>query len=166
MTTCVRLNNRCLQFRSAAIHVKKKLSKKSSTQIKQLISLAHSQSLEGCKKILSAKHQVCFQAAAVGLLSDWNFIHRHAPHFGGLREAGLKSAKNHLRRTIGNHVLSLEELTTLFRQIEAILKSPPIEVVSDEPKDGEILTPAQLVCGTKLETFATIETLKKSDISN
>ena len=39
-------------------------------------------------------------------------------------------------------------------------------VFSDDPKDGEVMTPVHLTCGTKLETFPTIKTPRESDISN
>ena len=67
---------------------------------------------------------------------------------------------------MGNHVLTFEELTTLFCQVESILNSRPIGVLSEDPKDGEILTPAHLICRTKLETFPTIETPRKNEIAN
>ena len=67
---------------------------------------------------------------------------------------------------MGNHVLTFEEVTTLFYQVESILNSRPIGVISEDPKDCEILTPAQLICGTKVETFSTRETPKKNDIAN
>jgi len=43
---------------------------------------------------------------------SWHFIHPNAPHFGGLWEAAIKSAKNHLYRT-GN-ALTFEELQTVL----------------------------------------------------
>ena len=45
---------------------------------------------------------------------------------------------------MGNHVLTFEELTTIFCQFESILNSRPIGVLSKDPNDGEILTPAHL----------------------
>jgi hypothetical protein len=43
---------------------------------------------------------------------DWKFIPPHEPHFGGLWEAAIKSMKYHLRRTLGAHIATYEELCT------------------------------------------------------
>ena len=67
---------------------------------------------------------------------------------------------------MGKHVLTFEELTSLFCQLESILNSRPIGVISEDPKDGEILATAHLIFGTTLETIPTIETPKKNDIAN
>jgi len=65
----------------------------------------------------------------------WHFIPPTAPHFGGLREAGVKNFKFHLRRVIGARTLSKAEFTTLLCQIEACLNSPPITALNDDPSD-------------------------------
>ena len=49
---------------------------------------------------------------------EWKFIPQHAPHFGGLWEACVKSMKTHLHRIVGNVKLTFEELTTVVSQIE------------------------------------------------
>uniref|UniRef100_A0A182PWU5 Uncharacterized protein n=1 Tax=Anopheles epiroticus TaxID=199890 RepID=A0A182PWU5_9DIPT len=54
---------------------------------------------------------------------EWHFIPPDAPEFGGLWEAAVKSAKNHLKRVVGNVNLTFEELTTILVEIEAVLNS-------------------------------------------
>ena len=109
--------------------------------------------IEALQKILKNEHANSFQAEAANLHMKWNLIPPRAPHFGGLWEASIKSAKHHLRRIMGNNVLSFEELTTLFCQIEWVLNSRPIGVLSEDPKDPKHLTPAHLCCGGSLEAF-------------
>ena len=116
--------------------------------------------LEKLSNNLNPKHQGSLQAAAAGLLIEWKFIPPHAPDFGHLWEARIKSA-HHLGRTRWNAVLSFKELTILFCLVENILNLRMISVFSDEMKDGEVSTPSDLICGTKLETFLTVETTKK-----
>ena len=55
----------------------------------------------------------------------WHFIPERSPHFGGLREAAVKSFKTDLSRVIGNSKLNFEEMCTVLTQIEACLNSHP-----------------------------------------
>ncbi|GFU64439.1 integrase catalytic domain-containing protein [Trichonephila clavipes] len=80
----------------------------------------------------------------------WNFNPPSAPHFGGLWEAEVKSLKYHLKRVIGNSILSHEEFLTLVVQIEAVLNSRPICPLSNDPNDVETLTPAHFLVGSSL----------------
>ena len=64
---------------------------------------------------------------------DWKFIPPHAPHFGGLWKAALKSMKYHLRRTLSSHIATCEELYTILAEIEACLNSRPLCALSDDP---------------------------------
>ncbi|KAL7287014.1 hypothetical protein TKK_0018807 [Trichogramma kaykai] len=78
---------------------------------------------------------------------EWSFIPPSAPHFGGLWEAGVRSVKSHLRRVIGDTVLTFEELSTLLCKIEACLNSRPLTELSYNPKDKLPLTPGHFLVG-------------------
>ncbi|XP_073827227.1 uncharacterized protein [Musca autumnalis] len=85
------------------------------------------------------------------LPKDNNFV--KAPHFGGLWEAAVKSAKGHLNRTLANTRLTFEELVTALVEIEAILNSRPISPMSSDPSDLEALTPGHFITGSALRSL-------------
>lgn len=64
---------------------------------------------------------------------SWHFNPPSAPHFGGLWEAGVKSVKTLLYRTLGLQRLKYEELATLLSRIEATLNSRPLGAKSSDP---------------------------------
>lgn len=80
----------------------------------------------------------------------WHFNPPNAPHFGGLWESGVKSAKIHLKKVIGEQVLSIEEMSTLLRQIEVCMNSWPIQPMSADPNDLLALTLANILNGRLL----------------
>ena len=79
--------------------------------------------------------------------TEWKFIPPSAPHFGGLWEAGVKATKFHLRRVMGDQLLTYEELSTLLCQVEACLNSRPLYPLSSDPSDFQALTPGHLLIG-------------------
>lgn len=62
------------------------------------------------------------------------FIPLGGPHFGGLLEAGVRSFKTHLRRTVESKNLTYEEFSILLVSIELVLNCRP------EPDDLQVLT--------------------------
>lgn len=81
---------------------------------------------------------------------NWHFIPAYSPHFGGLWEAGVKSAKHHLKRVAGTSHLTYEEMYTLLVQIETVLNSRPLSPLSSDPSDPNPLTPADFLIGRLL----------------
>lgn len=76
---------------------------------------------------------------------SWHFNPPSAPHFGGLWEAGIKSVKTHIKRVIGDQLLTYEEFYTLLVQIEAVLNSRPLCPQSSDPNDLSVLTPGHFL---------------------
>ncbi|XP_072744812.1 uncharacterized protein [Anoplolepis gracilipes] len=97
----------------------------------------------------------------------WKFIPPVTPHFGEKWEAGVKSVKYHLRRVIGNQILTYEKMTTFLTQVEAILNSRPLCALTDDPDDLNVLTPAHFLIGSSLATVLkpSLENVKISHLS-
>lgn len=79
--------------------------------------------------------------------TTWTFITPAAPHQGGAWESMVKRMKYHLRRTVGDHILTRDELYTTITQIEACVNSRPLWPMSDDPADLMPITPAHLFMG-------------------
>ena len=92
-------------------------------------------------------HQDEISASATYHGLSWKFIPSYSPHMGGIWEVGVKSMKAHLKRVIGNSVLTYEDFQTVLVQIEGILNSRPISPLSTDPTDLNPLTPAHFLLG-------------------
>ena len=84
---------------------------------------------------------------------DWKFIPEHAPHFGGIWEAAVKSMKMHLRRVVSNVKLTFEEFATVLAQVEACLNSRPLTPLPHDDDGIEVLTPGHFLIGRPLESL-------------
>lgn len=103
-------------------------------QLRQLINREESQAT------ISAAASTC----------EWHFNPPSAPHFGGLWEAAVRSAKRLLVRIMGVHTFTYEELTTVLCRIEAVLNSRPLTPATNDPNDLESLTPGHFLIGQPL----------------
>ncbi|XP_055714267.1 uncharacterized protein LOC129808515 [Phlebotomus papatasi] len=84
---------------------------------------------------------------ASSLSIQWHFNAPAAPSHGGLWESAVRSFKHHFRRTVGQALLTYEEMVTVLAQIEAILNSRPLVNISEDCEDPVILTPGNFLIG-------------------
>ncbi|GFS58003.1 integrase catalytic domain-containing protein [Trichonephila clavipes] len=94
---------------------------------------------------------------------QWKFIPPRSPNFGGLWEAGVKSFKHHLYRTLVNSKITFEEFETIIIQIEGILNSRPLIPLSDNINEYEVLTPGHFIIGRPISAIPEPAILDISD---
>ena len=85
---------------------------------------------------------------------EWHFNPPPSPHFGGVFEAMIKSAKKAIKGILGNADVSDEELHTAICGAEKLLNSRPITYVSSDSNDLCPLTPNHFIHGQVGGTFA------------
>ncbi|XP_055527359.1 uncharacterized protein LOC129719980 [Wyeomyia smithii] len=108
---------------------------------------------EFLKLLRNQRHHeiVARECASEGI--QWHFTPPGAPHFGGLWEAAVKSAKRHLLKLVGENPVSPEDFITLLTQVEGCLNSRPLTPMSDDPNDLEPLTPSHFLVGSSLQAI-------------
>ncbi|KAL7723818.1 hypothetical protein ACLKA6_016280 [Drosophila palustris] len=93
------------------------------------------------------------------------FIPPRASHFGGLWEAGVKTAKSLLQRVVGSALLSVEELQTVLVGVDAMMNWRPLGPLSQDSSDGEALTPAHLLIDESLNAPPAVGTPDQQGLS-
>ena len=87
----------------------------------------------------------------------WLFYLEKSPWWGGFIERMVQSVKSILRKILYRSFLSYDEMSTLLKQIEAVVNSRPITHMFDEIEDP--LTPAHLLIGKRLTQLPTSTTI-------
>ena len=84
----------------------------------------------------------------------WHNTPERGSHFGGLWEAAVKSAKYHLKRIVGSHVLTFNEFYTVTTQVEACLNSRPLGAYDSHSTDGSFcITPGHFLLGRPVMAY-------------
>ena len=85
---------------------------------------------------------------------EWSFNPPAAPHFGGIHESLVKSAKRAIRAVLKDAAVTDEELVTCFTGVEGILNSRPLTYQTSHPSDDVPLTPNHFLHGQAGGSFA------------
>ncbi len=94
----------------------------------------------------------CWDPESIGRAAElrqieWRFSPPSAPHFGGVWERVVQSAKRALYAILGDRPTTDETLSTVMAEVEAILNGRPLTHVSVDPRDPEPLTPFHFLLG-------------------
>ena len=84
----------------------------------------------------------------------WHFNPPLAPHFGGVHESMIKSAKRAINAILGNADITDEELMTTIIGAEGLINSWPLTYQSADPADDTPLTPNHFLHGQVGGQFA------------
>ena len=78
---------------------------------------------------------------------EWQFNPPEAPHFGGVFERMIKSAKRAIYAVLKDTDVNDEELQTVFTGAESLLNSRPLTTVTRDVNDEPVLTPNHFLIG-------------------
>lgn len=95
---------------------------------------------------------------------QWHFNPPAGPHFGGVHEAMVKSAKVAIYSVLGQSDIRDEELITAFTGVESLLNSRPLTYQSSDHRDITPLTPNHFLHG-QLGGHIAPESVDTSDFS-
>lgn len=99
-----------------------------------------------------AKRKIHLWSADKGV--QWHFSPALSPKHGGLWEAGVKTLKKLIRRTLYQLTLTMDELNTIVISAEGIMNSRPyLPILSTDPNGLCPLTPGHLLIGCPISAL-------------
>ena len=96
---------------------------------------------EELNKTVKALHNDRIYKALAVANTTWKFNPPCGPHFGGVWERLIQSAKRTLLLILGSRRLSFDTFLTIMVETESILNSRPLTNVAEQPRNEEHLTP-------------------------
>ena len=85
--------------------------------------------------------------------TQWKFIPKRAPWFGGFWERLIGITKTTLKKTLGRTHVTLEGLQTIIVEVEALLNDRPLTYSSSDITDPEPISPSHLLHGRRIVTL-------------
>ena len=85
--------------------------------------------------------------------TEWRFIPKRAPWYGGFWERLIGLTKTSLKKILGRRYVCMETLQTIVTEIEAVINDRPLTHVSSSIDDLEPLTPSHLLYGRKMTSL-------------
>ena len=120
------------------------------------------------KKLYNFLSTQALQDSVIDYLSTqnikWKFNPQHAPYFGGIWEAAVKSMKTHLRRILGDVKFTFEEFSSLLSHIKSCLNSRPLVPLNNDIDGIEAPTPGHFLIGRPLNAIPDVSPLVKMSI--
>ena len=95
---------------------------------------------EQLKKTVKALNNDRFYQALAKAYTTWKFNPPYGPHFGGVWERLIQSAKRMLLLILGSRRLSSDIFLTIIVETESILNSRPLTNIAEQPDNEEPLT--------------------------
>ena len=102
---------------------------------------------KGIRALVAQLDQKQIERATANKGITWYWNPPVAPHFGGVFESMIKSAKRAIAAVLPNADVDDEELQTIFTGVESLLNSRPLTTISDDPNDELVLTPNHFLLG-------------------
>ena len=81
------------------------------------------------------------------------FIPAHSPHWGGVYERMVGLMKSILKKVLGRSLVTLAELCTLIKEIQAVLNDRPHTVINPDVHELQPLTPNHLLFGFNITSL-------------
>ena len=85
--------------------------------------------------------------------TDWRFIPKRVPWFGGWWERLIGITKSTIKKVLGRALVSYETLHTIVTEIEGVMNDRPLTYVTSDASDQEPLTPAHLLYGRRITSL-------------
>ena len=76
---------------------------------------------------------------------EWKFGPPNTPHWGGIWERLVKTAKKHLSAILSSEDLDVDTFATVLVEVEGIMNRRPLTYASTDHRDLDVLTPADFL---------------------